>query len=83
MQRLPKSVRQAVALAVGIPVLILGVALLVLPGPGLLFIVLGLLILAREFEWAQRHADRAKASLKKVTDRAKQTSKDRSSKDND
>jgi uncharacterized protein (TIGR02611 family) len=43
----------------GFTVLLLGVALLVLPGPGLVVIVVGLTILALEFAWAERMLERA------------------------
>ncbi len=42
-----------------------GIILLVLPGPGLLLIAFGILILASEFEWARRLYDKFKAWLKK------------------
>ncbi len=38
----------------GSVVVIAGVAMLVLPGPGLLVVAAGLAILASEFEWAER-----------------------------
>jgi tellurite resistance protein TerC len=51
--RLPGARRIALAVA-GFSVLAVGVALLVLPGPGLLVIAIGFAILAREFAWAAR-----------------------------
>ena len=45
--------RYAVTIA-GFGVLAIGAALLVLPGPGLLLIVVGLAILATEYVWAHR-----------------------------
>jgi hypothetical protein len=51
--------RMAVAVAGG-AVVAAGVAMLVLPGPGLLVIVAGLAILATEFAWAERALDTAK-----------------------
>jgi len=42
----------AVVLAIGLTVLATGVAMLVLPGPGVLVIIVGLAILATEFAWA-------------------------------
>ena len=45
----------------GMVVLIAGVAMIVLPGPGLLVIIAGLAILATEFAWAERALDSAKA----------------------
>ena len=50
---LPSVRKIAVAIA-GFGVLAGGVALLVLPGPGLLVIAIGMAILAREFAWAAR-----------------------------
>lgn len=44
----------------GFTVLLVGVALLVLPGPGWLVIFVGLAILAREYVWAQRLLNEAK-----------------------
>lgn len=57
--------RYAVTIA-GFGVLILGAALLVLPGPGLLLIVVGLAILATEYVWAHRLMVRAKKEAKRV-----------------
>lgn len=48
---------------VGVTVVILGIAMLVLPGPGLLVIPLGLGILASEFLWARRLLEKAKAAV--------------------
>lgn len=48
--------RVSIAIAGGIVVLI-GVALLVLPGPGLLLVLAGLLILASEFPALERYVD--------------------------
>jgi tellurite resistance protein TerC len=46
--------------------LIAGVAMLVLPGPGLLVIVAGLALLAREFAWAQKPLDAGRARLARI-----------------
>ena len=46
--------RRVVISVVGISVVLLGVALLVLPGPGIVTIIVGLTILAVEFAWARR-----------------------------
>ena len=42
---------------VGVLVVGAGIALLALPGPGVVVIIVGLLILATEFDWAQRLLD--------------------------
>jgi uncharacterized protein (TIGR02611 family) len=66
--------RQAKRVGVGVAgtsVLGAGVAMLVLPGPGLVVIVAGLAILATEFAWAERRLDQAKAKVAAATDAAK------------
>jgi uncharacterized protein (TIGR02611 family) len=50
---------RAVFILVGFTVLLAGLAMLVLPGPGLLVIVVALTILAVEFAWAERMLERA------------------------
>ena len=49
---LPHPVRWAIALVAGSACLAAGLVLLVLPGPGIPLLLLGLLILASEFAWA-------------------------------
>lgn len=58
---------------VGITVLVVGLLFLVLPGPGLLVIIAGLIILASEFAWARSalettkgHYDKAKSRIKNI-----------------
>lgn len=58
----------------GVTVVAIGVALLVLPGPGLLVIIAGLAILATEFVWAERALDAAKARAKSATDKVRRRS---------
>lgn len=50
---LPAPVRRILILLIGSTVVIFGVLLLVLPGPGILVIIVGLAILATEFAWAE------------------------------
>jgi uncharacterized protein (TIGR02611 family) len=52
----------------GFAVLLAGVALLVLPGPGWLLIFLGLGILATEYVWAQRMLKTAKEKANQAKD---------------
>jgi uncharacterized protein (TIGR02611 family) len=59
--------RVAVTIA-GFAVLLAGVALLVLPGPGWLLIFLGLGILATEYVWAERMLSYAKAKAEEAKD---------------
>ena len=58
-----KSLHQAkrfLTILFGFTLLILGIAMLALPGPGMLTIVLALGILAAEYVWARRLLDRLK-----------------------
>ena len=61
-----RATRRLGVLLLGATLLLAGIALLVLPGPGLLTLALGLAILGVEFGWARRglarlrvHADAA------------------------
>ena len=48
-----KIVRRIIVAVVGTTVLMIGIALLVLPGPAFIVIPIGLAILATEFAWAR------------------------------
>jgi uncharacterized protein (TIGR02611 family) len=50
---LPHPIRWALTMLIGVVLLILGLIMMVTPGPGLLFIFFGLSILALELEWAR------------------------------
>ncbi len=63
MHKAIKPAKKVAVFIAGVTIIIGGIALLVLPGPGLLLIFVGLLILATEFEWAAKHRDNAKAKL--------------------
>ena len=52
----------------GFTLLVLGVVMLVTPGPGWLVIALGLGVLAAEFVWAQRLLDRLKEQGDRLKD---------------
>lgn len=54
----------------GVGLLVVGVVLMVLPGPGILLIVGGLAVLATEYVWAQRLLKRARASAEQVQEAA-------------
>jgi uncharacterized protein (TIGR02611 family) len=55
-----QSVKRLVVLVVGIALLGAGIAMIPLPGPGILVSVLGLVVLATEFAWAERALDRVR-----------------------
>jgi tellurite resistance protein TerC len=58
---------------VGGTVLALGVAMIVLPGPALVVIPLGLAILGVEFAWARRWLRKVKARTKAIVARVRTT----------
>jgi uncharacterized protein (TIGR02611 family) len=49
-----KVVRRVIVSVIGATVLLIGIALLVLPGPAFIVIPVGLAILATEYAWARR-----------------------------
>jgi uncharacterized protein (TIGR02611 family) len=53
LAKLPHPVRWVLTMVVGFMLLLLGLIMMVTPGPGLLFIFFGLSILALEIEWAR------------------------------
>ena len=53
-----RNAKRVLVLILGVAVLAAGVAMLALPGPGILVIIVGLVILATEFTWAERALDR-------------------------
>jgi uncharacterized protein (TIGR02611 family) len=64
-----ESLRQAkrlVKIVVGFTALLLGVIMLVTPGPGIPVMIFGLALLAAEFVWAKRLLNRLKAQGDKL-----------------
>jgi hypothetical protein len=55
-----KLVKRVIVSVVGATVLLIGIALLVLPGPAIVVIPLGLAILATEYVWARRWLRKAR-----------------------
>ena len=64
-QALIKAVCRVTIIATGFALVAAGLFMLVLPGPGILIILLGLALLAREFGWARRLLARAKVAGKR------------------
>jgi uncharacterized protein (TIGR02611 family) len=54
-------IRRTVVAVIGITILLVGLLLIFLPGPGLLVILIGLAVLGSEFVWARRVIRRARA----------------------
>ena len=61
--------RSAVAI-LGVLLLAAGLAMMVLPGPGILVIVAGLAVLATEYVWARSLLDKAKTQAEKAQETA-------------
>ncbi len=59
------SVQKIVVAVAGGVLIVLGIALLVLPGPGLLLIALGLFVLSFEFDWARRLVESLRSWLRR------------------
>lgn len=64
-----KQAKRVIRFVIGFTILLLGCAMLILPGPGIVTIVLGLAILGTEFAWAKRLMKR----FKKETDNIKKS----------
>lgn len=62
----PPAVRKIVIAVIGTTILLIGIALVVLPGPAFIVIPIGLSILASEFIWARRVIKRGRIFVKKV-----------------
>lgn len=61
-----RQARKAVILLIGSTVLLVGLAMIFLPGPAVLVVPLGLAILGVEFAWARRWLKKIKDSLAKL-----------------
>lgn len=67
--------RKAVVLAVGLPLLVIGLILIPLPGPGILTVLAALFILSIEFDSLKPYRDRAKKEITKLIEKSKAASK--------
>jgi uncharacterized protein (TIGR02611 family) len=54
LQTLARVVKRGGVFLVGSALLVAGAAMLVLPGPGIAVMLLGLVVLSAEFQWAKR-----------------------------
>jgi tellurite resistance protein TerC len=66
-----REAKRVIILIIGMTLVTLGVILLILPGPGLLTILLGLSLLAIEFVWARRWLARVRTMSANASDRIK------------
>ena len=66
-----RRARRIVILIVGMTVLLFGIALIVLPGPAIAVIPIGLAILATEYAWARRWLRIVRESTEKGAEKLK------------
>lgn len=64
--RTVEQVRRAFRIVFGFTLLLVGIVMIVTPGPGWVVIFLGLGLLAAEFVWARRLMDRMKRESERV-----------------
>src|ERR1700742_3015198 len=66
--RTVEQVRRAFRVVAGFTLLLVGIVMIITPGPGWLVIFLGLSLLAAEFIWARRLMERMKREGERVRD---------------
>jgi hypothetical protein len=66
---LPAPARKLIVAVIGVTILLLGVVMVVLPGPAFIVIPIGLGVLATEFAWARRAVRRARVMIAKARGR--------------
>lgn len=76
-----RSSKRLAVLVIGLTMVVGGLAMLVLPGPGILVVIAGLAVLATEFAWAEHLLDTAKEQATKAKDRASRSLKRRGGSD--
>jgi Putative transmembrane protein (PGPGW) len=69
LDRLIRILRRIVVAVIGGTILLIGIALIVLPGPAFVVIPLGLVILASEFAWARSLLRRGRELIGKIRGR--------------
>jgi len=58
--------KRLIVIVIGFTVLVAGVAMIVLPGPAVVVIPVGLTILATEFIWARKFLDKVKERMQRM-----------------
>jgi uncharacterized protein (TIGR02611 family) len=71
LAKLPHPVRWVLTMVVGFVLLILGLIMMVTPGPGLLLVFFGLSILALEIEWARELNKQGMQGLERIVAKIK------------
>lgn len=67
-----RTARRVVVTVVGVTVILIGLAMVVLPGPATIVIPLGLAILGLEFAWARRWLHRVKSMAQRTVDHVRE-----------
>jgi uncharacterized protein (TIGR02611 family) len=68
---LARGARRSVIFLAGAALMLAGLAMLFLPGPGIATVLLGLALLATEFQWARRLLTWARCRARELADRAR------------
>src|SRR5947208_2588523 len=71
-----KIARRVIVSVVGVTILLIGIALLVLPGPAFIVIPIGLAILATEYAWARRWLKKVRRMASDVGGRSRTAPED-------
>ena len=61
-----KQAKRLVVIVIGFTILVIGVAMIVLPGPAVVVIPIGLALLATEFIWARKLLDSVKERISRM-----------------
>lgn len=69
LKDLPGPLRKLIVGVIGGTIVLIGVAMIVLPGPAFIVIPVGLGILATEFAWARRAVRRTRVAIAKARGR--------------
>ena len=75
----PPFVRRVIVAVIGGTILLIGIAMIVLPGPAIVVVPLGLAVLATEFIWARRWLRKVHKMFKKARDHVTGSSNKQSS----
>jgi uncharacterized protein (TIGR02611 family) len=70
-----RRLRQILIFVLGFIVVGIGIILVPLPGPGLLVMLLGFMLLSTEFAWAKTHTERLKKPFREAFAKIKEASK--------
>lgn len=72
LSKLPHPIRWTIVMLIGFTLLLMGLVMMVTPGPGLLFVFFGLSILALEIKWARELNQQGMQGLERIVAKLKQ-----------